>query len=414
MAEMTSESIGTLTALPSSARHERYFILDALRFVLALWVAIGHLGVFPLFGADPGIGALHLAARALNTVVWGMPAVMAFFVVSGFCIHYPSQALQGFSIPRFYLRRYTRTVLPVAVIVVTMIAYRGFSQIHWLGKQSIFFQSTLWSLLCEELYYAIYPALRWLRRHLGWTPILAVTMGTSLVWSSLATPAVSWEEIGPVGTAVILYPIWLLGCVLAEHRAGHRNKPPADRAGGRAARSAGPSTPVGATGVHGGQGVLDGRDVLHSDASVRVTEKSPGRSIWMWRGLAWLTMWGSEMLHFHTPLTQIHTMLFVGVIGFFWIRAELAVSRVRSPARWLVRAGAWSYSLYLVHPIVYDVLQLWLPTVAPESRYGWCVFLALSVGLSYLFYKLVEQPTHRGAQKIGLVKAQQPTATLVL
>src|SRR5712692_4977876 len=36
------------------ARANHFGILDALRFVLALWVAIGHYAIFPLFaGADP-------------------------------------------------------------------------------------------------------------------------------------------------------------------------------------------------------------------------------------------------------------------------------------------------------------------------------------------------------------------------
>ncbi|WP_347558960.1 acyltransferase family protein [Robbsia sp. KACC 23696] len=401
MAEMTSGSIGTLEALPSSARQERYLILDALRFVLALWVAIGHLGVFPIFGADPGSGVLHIASRAANTLVWGMPAVMAFFVVSGFCIHYPSQAVDGFSIPRFYLRRYTRTVLPVVVIIATMIAYRGAAQIHWLGKGSIFFQSTLWSLLCEELYYAVYPVLRWLRRHVGWMPILTATVGISVVWASFSTPAVSWEEVGPLGTAVILYPIWLLGCVLAERRGDRRV----------VVRNHRDLAPRGSDGI-----AAAGRDKASKGmpAAASAAANQARVSIWVWRGGAWLTMWGSEMLHFHTPLTQIHTMLFVGVFAFYWIRAELAVSRTLAPSRWLVYAGAWSYSLYLVHPVVYDVLQLWLPSLPPESRLGWVVFLGLALGLAYLFYKLVEQPTHRGAQKIGLVKARRSTRKLVV
>src|SRR5260370_747785 len=72
------------------ARPSHYRILDALRFVLAFWVAIGHYGMFPLFaGADATSGYMRLLTRGWNTVVFGIPAVIVFFVISGFCIHLP-------------------------------------------------------------------------------------------------------------------------------------------------------------------------------------------------------------------------------------------------------------------------------------------------------------------------------------
>jgi len=74
----------------SYSRPGYYPILDALRFVLALWVAVGHYGMIPLFGdVDTGTGLWHLFKRGWNTTVFGTPAVIVFFVISGFCIHLP-------------------------------------------------------------------------------------------------------------------------------------------------------------------------------------------------------------------------------------------------------------------------------------------------------------------------------------
>lgn len=78
---------------PSTSKRKSvlYFpILNALRFVLAFWVAVGHFEMLPLFG-DPntGTGLWHLFKRGWSTVVFGTPAVIVFFVISGFCIHLP-------------------------------------------------------------------------------------------------------------------------------------------------------------------------------------------------------------------------------------------------------------------------------------------------------------------------------------
>ena len=100
-----------------------YFpVLDALRFVLAFWVAVGHYKMFPLF-ADPRSGPLAWALfkRFYETIVFGTPAVIVFFVISGFCIHLPFCGTTKIDIGRYYLRRYTRILIPVAG---ALIVYR--------------------------------------------------------------------------------------------------------------------------------------------------------------------------------------------------------------------------------------------------------------------------------------------------
>ncbi len=67
---------------------------------------------------------------------------------------------------RYYLRRYTRILIPVAA-AVGVYRFVGQRFVFW-GEHSILWQSPLWSLLCEEIYYAVYPLLRRLRRALSW------------------------------------------------------------------------------------------------------------------------------------------------------------------------------------------------------------------------------------------------------
>src|SRR5271168_1795164 len=97
----------------------RFPALDALRSVLALWVTVGHLGIFPLFVVvDRGAGFGHLLTRGWNTLVWGVPAVIGCFVISGFCIHLPFLQAESMPVGRYYARRYLRILVPVAAAIL--------------------------------------------------------------------------------------------------------------------------------------------------------------------------------------------------------------------------------------------------------------------------------------------------------
>jgi peptidoglycan/LPS O-acetylase OafA/YrhL len=320
-----------------------------LRFVLALWVAIGHLGMIPLFG-DPNsrIGPWLLLRRGWNTTVFGTPAVIVFFVISGFCIHLPFRGISRIDVPRFYLRRYTRILIPVAG---ALAVYRLFGErlILW-GEHSVLWHSPLWSLLCEEIYYACYPIIRWFRNRFGWSKLLPLSFGISVLISVRHPHAGDWHIYGPFGTALILLPVWLLGCVLAEQ----------------------------------------------SDA---LLVSAPQFSIWFWRFLAWFGCWVSEMLHFKLKFSYTMTMAWFGVLAYFWIRQEIIQGKTHPPNRFLVAAGGWSYSLYLVHSqgaALYGMLHL--PSLGLLA--DWVFMITSSLLFAYCFYLLVERPSHRLARKV--------------
>jgi peptidoglycan/LPS O-acetylase OafA/YrhL len=338
----------------SLAKQERYSALDALRFVLATWVAIGHLGPFPWFiNASQTGGLIHIVDRALNTIVWGMPAVMAFFVISGFCIHMPFRDRDDVPLVRFYARRYLRVTVPMLValgILYLLVPARPL----W-GAHSVFWESTLWSLLIEEIYYAVYPLLRRALKRFGWTPVLSISFVISIVTASCFPKALDWGDLGPLLTAVVLYPVWLLGARLSERA---------------------PS--LGA-------------------------QRMSRAEIWRWRLAVWSVMWVVELMHFHLHVSQVHTMVFFGAFAALWIRKEITYARHVDPPRWLTNAGAWSYSLYLMHPAVFTVYWLVLPGGFTEHpRLGWLQTMAMTFVASYVFYLLVERPSHRLARKIPL------------
>src|SRR6516162_9002412 len=94
-------------------RERRHDSLDALRFLLAFWVAVSHFEVFPLFaGVDTGNKLGRLLVHGWSTLFYGLPAVIVFFVISGFCIHLPFRHFETLSIGKYYARRYTRILVP--------------------------------------------------------------------------------------------------------------------------------------------------------------------------------------------------------------------------------------------------------------------------------------------------------------
>jgi peptidoglycan/LPS O-acetylase OafA/YrhL len=326
-----------------------YPILDALRFVLAFWVAMGHYQMIPLFGEpNRGVGFWHLLSRSWNTVVFGTPAVIVFFVISGFCIHLPFRGTAKIDVGRYYLRRYTRILIPVAG---ALIVYRLLGQrLVFLGEHSILWESPLWSLACEEIYYALYPALRSCRNRFGWIFLLPSSFVIAVLIAATHPHAVTWHVFGPLGTAMMLLPVWLLGCLLAEQ-------------------------------------------------AESLTTAKPVFSIWFWRFVAWFGCWVSEMLHFKMGLPYTQTMVWFGVLAYFWVRQEITHGKAHSPNRFLVAAGAWSYSLYLMHVPGGELFaSLHLRSLGPVP--DWCLVMASSLLFSYLFYILVERPSHKLARKI--------------
>jgi peptidoglycan/LPS O-acetylase OafA/YrhL len=339
---LVTPAMGTSTA-GQGVSSERVGGLDTIRFVCALWVMLGHLGFFPLVSRIDRDSLLGYAiAGAYGNVVSGPAAVIVFFVISGFCIHYPFRGGAPIPLKSYYARRYARVLLPMAAAILLG---------HPLGIHlGLLSDSILWSLVCEEIYYLIYPALLWIRRSIGLKPLLAAAFVAGYAVVVIKDPhAGNYPSYGFALNWVLGLPCWLFGCALAEADWGKT-----------------PST----------------------------------REIWAWRGGVWFASFVCSVLRFHSPLKYPWTLNVFAILAAVWLAKELSRAREVAPSPLLEGAGKMSYSIYLAHlhadaiwarlhvPYLGDVLQ-------------WIVTTSFALGICYAFYRVVEKPSHELARAIG-------------
>jgi peptidoglycan/LPS O-acetylase OafA/YrhL len=322
--------------------------LDSIRAICAMWVIMGHLGGPPLtYGLDQS-NLIAKSFGALYNNVWNGPAaVIVFFVISGFCIHYPcAKSLRIASIRAYAVRRFIRIVVPLSVAI-------GVSSMLSVNL-SLFNDSILWSLVAELIYYGIYPFLLKLRRTTSsWMGLIIAGFLMSLLLASTNSTAGNYPSFGNSLNWILGLPCWLGGCWLAES--------------------------------------------VVQCKSPRIVST---REVLIWRlliaGLAIIC----SILRFHTPVGYPWTLNIFGFIAVLWIARELGWFSNSKPNRFLEWVGGWSYSLYLFH-----VLAMAMYTSIDKPNFGfffnWSLMITFVMVSSFLFYLIVERPAHNAARYLG-------------
>lgn len=335
-------------------QNDRIRGLDSIRFVCALWVVFSHFGgpALPSW-IDKGTPIGWMIHGIYANLFSGPAAVIVFFVVSGFCIHYPHRnGLQVPSLAGFYTRRYVRIVIPmIAAIWLSNLLGRSFK---------LFENSILWSLFAELVYYSIYPLLlAWRRKCSSWRPLVAVTFILALLLVALFPDGMRSPTPGDYPVYGIQFnwllglPCWLIGCAVAE-----------------AAK-----TP----GHEGRYGVWILRLAILAAASI------------------------CSVLRFHTPIGYPWSLNFFALFVGYWLTQE--VRRPSKPTRiggWLEWAGSWSYSLYLTHGIARTAFVLILgPDAAVNSNAMWFAQIMFILAFAVVFAYAFEFSAHRLARWLG-------------
>ncbi len=326
---------------------ERISGLDSIRFVCAFLVSTSH---FAQFNWIPEANSKNVGAAFTNTIYNiynnlvfhnGPQSVIIFFVISGFCIHFPYVNLQKPNYPQYYIRRYTRIGIPF-LMVGAIFLFLG------LGE------SVLWSVEAEIIYYTLYPVLMKLKERFGWKILLTTTFCLSYLIILFGyikdNTDTRYQGQGILFTWLIGLPCWLLGCYLAE---------------------------------------------TSRNSNLKV------RYIWFWRATAVGGCLVVSTLALQLSVGFNWTLNLLSIIVFFWLAREVVYFRKVQPFVLLESAGKWSYSLYLCHIIVIWLfaafslsLPYWVLSIA---------IISITLLVSYTFYLLVEKPAHKLAKNLSLV-----------
>jgi peptidoglycan/LPS O-acetylase OafA/YrhL len=306
---------------------------------------LGHLGPFPLVQGLSKSGLAGLVVRGVyNNLFVGPPAVIVFFVISGYCIHRPFRDVARLPLANYFSRRYVRILFPMlfAVILAKPVGF----------PLPLFNNSILWSLLAELIYYSIYPVLRPLATRLGWRSLIAIAYVASLLVATTKPAGPDYAAYGIYLNWLLGLPCWLLGCLLA------------------------------------GKHLSDGE------------RESGVMEIWSWRMGVWGLSTACSILNFHSPVVYPRTLNLFAFVVFFWLGKEISFHRHRGTSKVLAWAGLWTYSLYLTHRVV---MAGWhqLPLSQLSPRVTWLVEVAVMLLGAYLFYRIVERPGHILARRLA-------------
>lgn len=340
-----SSPVATTHAAPRSTQIARVVGLDAIRALCAIWVVFTHTESPPILA---GIDKSHRLGWLINGIYGnlfnGPAAVIVFFVISGFCIHAMHAAsLRIPSLTEYVLRRYVRIMVPMAAVIAISFG---------MGRPlSILQGSVLWSLICELVYYTLYPCLLGVRRSRGsWNALIVVAYVAAFAVAATAPAAKDYPSYGFVLNWILGLPCWLLGCSLAEQ-------------------------------------IYRGDD-------------STVRSVWRWRLIVLGASAFCSVLRYHSPVGYPWTLNLFALLVPGWLASEIAHFRTRPPLRVLEWIGVWSYSLYLTHPLIkaaYKTVQ-W-PNLGYLLNWMWLMAIILVGG--FVFYLAIERPSHQLARWLG-------------
>ena len=345
-------------------KRERYVPLDSLRGLAAWLVVITHvLSVYPvLYGHSPS----------------GHPAVVFFFVLSGFVLSLPF--FRGpVAYGPYLLRRLCRIWLPyvAAMLLATVCAVgfypqpvpelsqwanhaqrwpTGWEFIEHLMLVGSFpngtYNPVVWSLVHEMRVSLFFPLLFWVVSRLTWIQSLALALSLSLLATALRHASEYFGVVTDYPLTLHYSALFIPGILLARH----------------------------------------------APWLISLYARIP-----TWT--RWLGFLGSVMLFTHSLWLWPGSVLqripvsadgLVALSVVYFITVALAPSRMSLILQhpWLVRFGQMSYSIYLCHAVILLSLvhSFWSPALLP-----WLLLLVfpLTFALSALAYAWVELPAIR-------------------
>lgn len=321
--------------------------LDTIRFTAAIFVLFAHIGM-PLPSLINNHPQAHLIKQFLSCLFNGPAAVIVFFIISGFCIHHPNQQKDNIDVASFYTRRLIRIGIPA----ITMVLIYHLLNIELKAPH----YQTLWSVICELVYYLLYPVIFYINKKLEWKYLVGFAYLCAITLLLINTEKVlagmqSYVAMG-LSTWIIGLPCWLLGCWLSENY-----------------------------------------------QKFKLLESS---KIWACRFLIIFLLIILRIVKSHVTSvfgSNCYTLNAFAMIACIWIAYELKYFSENPPNRLLESAAKWSYSLYLIHPAVRHILYQ-IKIYSPHYQH--LLIMLMCFLLAYVFYLLIEFPAHKLATVLSI------------
>ncbi|RZU50736.1 peptidoglycan/LPS O-acetylase OafA/YrhL [Krasilnikovia cinnamomea] len=392
---------------PRAASPHRLAWLDGLRAVAALLVVYAHLSRY-LFRDVRAVTGEWLHA--------GTAGVMLFFLVSGYII--PASLERHGSLRSFWISRAFR-LFPLYLVVAFAVCVLGendllpldgyLSDHPWsaamahatmlpdlLGVPLV--TAVFWTLSFEMAFYLIVSALFALRLHTA-NGVIAVILAVLAVLSAPLTPrhiSATLGDLLTIGVAICL-AAGLVG-VMSMRRW-------AVLAGGVVlAGMASLLLIANQEPAHAWDGLLIVAVMFVGTTLYRADQ---GQTSW-WRAgtvaavvaVALLSNWFSELQSLGALSFRYQVRSVVTLLTFSGIFAVGMLTRKARTPRFLVLLGLISYSIYLVHYVLIQVLSPILTNLAsrlsPVAQIPVLVaFLGVLIGISWVSYRIVEIPGQR-------------------
>lgn len=386
--------------LPSSQGTSNLGWIDSLRAIAAIYVVLHHAALNIPHGAVPD----RLSSLLKLIFGHGHFSVDVFIVLSGFCLTLPMLARQNFGSYWVYLaRRTVRIVLPYYVVCALSLLLIAL----WIGQPT----DTHWGVSLPVTRAGVITHLLLIHQ---WWPSTAAQINHPL-WSVaveyqiyLLFPAILWicRRQGSIGSTVFItlaaYALW----TISDHL-GYPNP--------------------NEWGVS-----INYVGLFSLGVAAALTSRYRRVARWEWWAAGFLVVFMSgwvveQMLRAHDVEDEL-TGFFIGLAAACYLHIRLrgsagVVSKSKAAAAGLIARflrfwGERSFSLYLVHA---PVLQLvWLYVIRPLhlERTGLMLSASLVLGLAASlmvtlgFHWFVEKPCHRWSQRIGHSKSQSAQVLL--
>ena len=375
-----------------STESEEIHCISYLRGLAALGVVFHHVRTdlwvgFKALQQNPSMAnsfAKLASWLSLPTIFMGS-GVMLFFVISGFCIHYPYAGANGkrLDLKEYVVRRFFRIYPPylIAVIFAFAVQWVGYHygflkgldwrnyQLSTLLAQNSFgnqpeCNGALWTIPIEIEFYMFFPLV-----YLGLRRFCFSTLGAGLALTVLMIALA--RSIHLIETSFLPYWFtWIAGAALAEQHKIKKLKSP----------------PLWVCFI----GILFLLSALYSTWSVRANDAlaqghgnagTIAQAASLGYGIAY-----SVVLWWSLTNQRIYSMLPAYAHGL------------------LLNLGVMSYSLYLFHvPLFFLCGWMWISIFGekPINYFVTFPFVILALAVAWIAYRCIEAPSHAAGRKLA-------------